>query len=149
MSGNINLSREPDSAEANKQLVIEFINAWVRLDAKELANYFCEDGVYFNIPSKPVKGRQKIEKFIADFSADWKETQWDILSIAAQGDTVLVERNDNTKIGNNSLTLPCNGVFIIQNGKIKEWRDYFDMLTYIRGAGIVNLIKFSLRQMKK
>ena len=149
MSENTSLNNAPDLAEANKQVVVDFINAWVRLDAKELADYFCEDGVYFNIPSKPVQGKQNIEKFIADFSADWQETQWDILSIVAEGDTVIVERNDNTKTRNNSFTLPCNGVFIIQDGKIKEWRDYFDILTYIRGAGIVNLIKFSLRQMKK
>lgn len=130
----------------NKAIVTQFIESWPMLDAKQLASYFSEDGVYFNIPSKPVKGRDNIEKFINDFIADWRSTRWEIISMEGEENTIIVERKDHTKTKSRSFTLPCTGIFIMENGKIQEWRDYFDMLTYVRGAGILNLIKFGVRQ---
>jgi hypothetical protein len=32
-----------------------------------------------------------------------------------------------------AVDLPCTGVFEMENGKIKVWRDYFDLTTYIKG----------------
>ncbi|MCH9784975.1 MAG: limonene-1,2-epoxide hydrolase, partial [Gammaproteobacteria bacterium] len=29
------------------------------------------------------------------------------------------------------VDLPCCGVFLMEDGKIKLWRDYFDMGTYV------------------
>jgi limonene-1,2-epoxide hydrolase len=29
-----------------------------------------------------------------------------------------------------AMDLPCTGVFEMENGKIKVWRDYFDMATF-------------------
>jgi limonene-1,2-epoxide hydrolase len=31
------------------------------------------------------------------------------------------------------VDLPCVGVFELEAGKIKTWRDYFDLATYQRG----------------
>ncbi len=33
---------------------------------------------------------------------------------------------------NGDVDLPCLGVFEMKDGKIKEWRDYFDMGTFIK-----------------
>jgi limonene-1,2-epoxide hydrolase len=33
------------------------------------------------------------------------------------------------------VTLPCCGVFEMQGGKIKVWRDYFDLPTFANAAG--------------
>ncbi len=35
--------------------------------------------------------------------------------------------------GDSSVDLPCTGVFELESGKIKVWRDYFDFATYQRG----------------
>ena len=45
----------------------------------------------------------------------------------------LQERLDRTRSGDKSVELPCVGVFEIEAGKIKTWRDYFDFATYQRG----------------
>jgi len=34
-------------------------------------------------------------------------------------------------VGGKPVNLPCCGVFEMQDGKIKVWRDYFDMGTYV------------------
>jgi len=42
----------------------------------------------------------------------------------------MVERIDITIVNGKEITLPCLGVFEMQDGKIIEWRDYFDLATY-------------------
>ncbi len=117
----------------NEKIIREFIEAWSRLDATELASYFAEDGVYHNMPTGPVGGRENVEQMIAGFIAAWTETEWDVLNLVSSGDVVIAERLDRTKAGDKGVDLPCTGVFEMENGKIKVWRDYFDLGTYARG----------------
>ena len=42
------------------------------------------------------------------------------------------ERVDRTKAGEKSVDLPCTGVFELEKGKIRRWRDYFDLGTYLK-----------------
>lgn len=117
----------------NAKIIRAFIEAWSRLDAAELAGYFTDDGAYYNMPAGPVAGRANVEKFIAGFIGSWTETEWDILHLVSDGDVVIAERLDRTKAGEKSVDLPCTGVFEMEGGKIKVWRDYFDMGTYAKG----------------
>ena len=120
--------------EENERIIREFIKAWSRRDAKELAAYFADDGVYHNMPIGPISGRANVEQFIQGFIGSWTETTWDILNIMCSGDVVIAERLDRTRAGDKSVDLPCVGVFELVDGKIKMWRDYFDFATY--GAGM-------------
>jgi limonene-1,2-epoxide hydrolase len=67
---------------------------------------------------------------IAAFTADWTATQWELLNIVGDGDVVIAERLDRTAAGDKQVDLPCTGVFEMENGKIKVWRDYFDLATF-------------------
>ncbi len=117
---------------ANTALIEAFCQAWSRLDPAELASYFTDDGVYHNMPAGPVQGRENIENFIRGFAGSWTQTVWEILNIAETGDVVIAERLDRTQAGDKSVDLPCTGVFTIRDGKIANWRDYFDIGTYSR-----------------
>tara|TARA_R110002073_G_scaffold45345_5_gene125092 strand:- start:9279 stop:9662 length:384 start_codon:yes stop_codon:yes gene_type:complete len=121
------------SPEKNAKVVESFINAWSRLDADELVAYFAEDGIYHNIPTEPVQGREALKAFIKNFISPWTKTQWDIISIVAEGNRVAVERLDRTVAADKQVDLPCFGMFELEDGKIKVWRDYFDLNTYIKG----------------
>ncbi|OYW93854.1 MAG: limonene-1,2-epoxide hydrolase [Caulobacterales bacterium 32-67-6] len=118
-------------AQANAEIIASFIAAWSRRDPDELAGYFCEDGCYHNMPTGPVQGRTAIRGFIAAFIRDWSSTEWDVLTLMAQGDKVVAERLDRTQVGDKPVDLPCCGVFEMENGQIKVWRDYFDLSTYL------------------
>ena len=118
--------------EENEKIIREFISSWSELNADKLADFFSEDGVYHNIPMEPVKGKENVRRFIAGFIQPWTETTWDILSIASAGELVIVERLDRTQAGDKAVDLPCVGVFEMQDGKIKVWRDYFDSNTYFK-----------------
>jgi limonene-1,2-epoxide hydrolase len=129
------MSDHAPATEQNLAIIRAFIAAWSRLDPAELAGYFAEDGCYYNMPTAPVRGRAQVEQFIRGFTATWTETTWDLLNIAAVGDVVFTERLDRTRTRNGDVDLPCAGVFVLSNGKIQEWRDYFDLGTFTRAMG--------------
>lgn len=118
------------TTESNLATITDFVAAWSRLDPDELASYFTDDGCYHNMPVGPVVGRDNVRAMIVAFTADWTATQWDLLNIVGDGDIVIAERLDRTTAGSTTVDLPCTGVFEMENGKIKVWRDYFDMATY-------------------
>jgi len=121
--------------DTNERIIRDFIDAWSRLDPDELVGFFSDDGVYHNMPMGPVAGRAHVEQLIRGFIASWTETTWDILNIVCSGNVVIAERIDRTRAGDKAVDLPCVGVFELEAGKIKVWRDYFDLATYQRGMG--------------
>lgn len=129
-SGSAIQSSAQGNAMSNEAIIREFVAAWSNLDAQELANYFSEDGTYHNMPSGAVTGRDNIQNFIAGFVRRWESTEWDIITLLADGDTLTVERLDRTVVAGAPVNLPALGVFEMENGKIKVWRDYFDLTTY-------------------
>lgn len=119
----------------NERIIRSFIEAWSRLDPAELAAYFSEDGTYHNMPIAPVSGRENVENLIRGFIASWTETTWELRNLASSGNLVFAERLDRTRAGEKWVDLPCVGVFELEAGKIKSWRDYFDFATYRAGLG--------------
>jgi limonene-1,2-epoxide hydrolase len=117
---------------ANEDIVRSFIGAWPRMDVEEITGYFAPGGVYHNIMLKPVAGHDALRVYIGAFLKSWTAAQWDIVNIVAKGDVVIAERVDRIKAGDRNVDLPCCGVFEMQDGKIKVWRDYFDMATYAK-----------------
>ena len=123
-----------EESVTNVQVVREFIEAWSRLDADELVTYFAEEGTYHNMPIAPVSGHANLRGFIGNFLKSWEKTDWEVLNIVAEGDLVIAERVDRTVVAGRQVDLPCVGVFEMEGGKIKVWRDYFDMATFTKGA---------------
>jgi limonene-1,2-epoxide hydrolase len=82
--------------------------------------------------AKPVSGHENLRGFIGRFLKGWTATEWDIINIVSRGEIVIAERLDRTRLGDKKVDLPCVGVFEIQNGRIKVWRDYFDLATYTK-----------------
>ncbi|MBL4864545.1 MAG: nuclear transport factor 2 family protein [Rhodobiaceae bacterium] len=116
----------------NVAIIRDFITAWSRLDVDELVGYFTEDGTYYNMPIAPISGHEALKSFIGAFIKDWTRTDWDVLHLIGSGDIVVAERLDRTMVGDIAVDLPCCGVFEMENGKIKVWRDYFDMATFTK-----------------
>jgi len=119
----------------NVAVIRDFIAAWSRLDVDEIVSYFAEDGTYHNMPIDPITGHDALKAFVGGFIKDWTQTDWDTLNILGSGNVVIAERLDRTKVGSIAVDLPCCGVFEMENGKIKVWRDYFDMATYMKPFG--------------
>ncbi|OBA98137.1 limonene-1,2-epoxide hydrolase [Mycobacteriaceae bacterium 1482268.1] len=112
------------------ELVTEFCKKWTTPNPDELAGYFAEDAVYHNIPMEPVQGRDAIKQFIAGFLAGFDGIEFQVHRQVSDGDVVMNERTDVMRRKDGEpIPLPVTGVFEIENGQIKAWRDYFDMTT--------------------
>lgn len=111
----------------NDQIIRDFAAAWQRLDADELAGYFSEDAVYHNIPMEIITGRENIRKFLAEFLGGTSGVTFEIRHQISSGNLVFNERVDHSIWGDKKVALRVAGVFELENGKIKAWRDYFDL----------------------
>ena len=114
----------------SEMFIRKFIEAWSRLDVDELVEFFTDDGVYHNMPIDPIKGKADLKNFIGAFLANWTSTNWDVLTLISKDDVVIAERVDHINVSGVHIDLPCCGVFQLEGGKIKVWRDYFDMATF-------------------
>ncbi len=115
------LPSDPDA------LVTQFCEAWVRMDADELASYFTDDGVYHNIPMAAAEGREAVRGLLQGMKAMISSIRFEILRQVTAGGVVMNERIDHITMGDKTIALPVCGVFEIEGGRIKAWRDYFDM----------------------
>jgi limonene-1,2-epoxide hydrolase len=124
-----------DAMDDNETTVRAFIAAWSRLDPDELVAFFTPDGVYHNMPMRPVAGSDNLRAYIGAFLKGWTSTNWEVLTLIGRGDIVVAERVDRTLVGDKPVDLPCCGVFQLEGGKIKVWRDYFDLGTWRTALG--------------
>lgn len=120
---------------SNEQVVRDFCEAWSRKDAEELLGYFTEDAVYHNIPMPPVAGKAAIRDVFGLFLPPSESIEWEMRNLAVAGDVVFTERVDRFVIGGRTVELPVAGVFEVEGGLIKAWRDYFDFATWQRQTG--------------
>jgi limonene-1,2-epoxide hydrolase len=118
------------SAEA-EAIVNEFCKAWARLNVDQIMDFFTDDAVYHNIPMKPAAGKATIRKTIEGLLKGTTWIEFKILHSASNGNIVFNERVDSFEAGGKRISLPVMGVFeTTPNGKIKGWRDYFDLKMY-------------------
>jgi limonene-1,2-epoxide hydrolase len=112
--------------------VRRFCAAWPNLNVDEVTAFFTDDIVYHNMPGPPLEGLAAVRAGIESFLKTWQGTEFVILAIASSGNTVLTERIDRIDSGGRHVDLPVAGVFEVEGGKIRAWRDYFDLATYTR-----------------
>lgn len=119
-------------AAANDALVREFIAAWERRDTEHIVNAFTDDGIYHSTPLTPIVGKAAIREFVSGFE-DVPPGRLEIRNQVASDTVVMNERTDQLTMNGRPVTLPIMGVFEIEGGHIKAWREYFDM-TPVREA---------------
>jgi limonene-1,2-epoxide hydrolase len=113
-------------AAANDAMVREFIAAWERRDTDHIVDAFTDDGVYHSTPLTPIVGKAAIREFVTGF-ADVPPGRLEIRNQVASDTVVMNERVDHLNMNGRPVTLPIMGVFEIEGGRIKAWREYFDL----------------------
>lgn len=112
----------------NREPVERLIQACNERDVDAALQTFAPDALYHNMPLDPVRGNDAIRAVLEPFlglasEVDWVVHRW---ADGAEG-VVMTERTDRFLIDDQWLELPVMGVFEVEAGKIKAWRDYFDM----------------------
>lgn len=108
-----------------QQTVETFIARINAMQTESALALLADDVVYDNVPMPTIHGRDAARAFLAQLPYDAAE--WIVHAIAAHGDTVLTERTDRFHLGGKWLEIRVMGAFVVQDGQITHWRDYFDL----------------------
>jgi limonene-1,2-epoxide hydrolase len=114
---------------AAERVVTALCEAFERMNADELIEYFTDDAVYHNIPLPPLEGREQIYSFLKGLPQRYRGLRIETLKQMSAGNLVMNERIDYFDLPDKTVALPIAGVFELENGKIKRWREYFDLGT--------------------
>lgn len=126
----------------NTAIVKDFIAAWEAQDLNRVMGFFAEDAIWHNIPMPLVTGVADIRNAIAGFIQMGDKVEFELTHIAeSPSGTVMTERVDKFRINGQWLTLPVMGTFEINNGKIVNWRDYFDLGQFQSQMALINAKK--------
>ncbi|MFZ5835877.1 MAG: limonene-1,2-epoxide hydrolase family protein [Pseudomonadota bacterium] len=123
----------------NTAIVKDFIAAWEAQDLDKVMGFFTDDAIWHNIPMPVVKGVADIRKAIAGFITMGDKVEFEVMHIAeSPSGAVMTERVDKFRINGQWLALPVMGTFEIKNGRIAQWRDYFDLEQFQSQMALIN-----------
>lgn len=114
------------SAAKPQAVVVDFLQACCKLDMDTALELIDDNCVYQNVPFHTARGKKSIVKALQGMGKAMDHFGVEMVNIAANGDVVLTERVDTLGGRFFNVELPVMGVFVVKNGKITEWRDYFD-----------------------
>lgn len=109
-----------------KRVVQEFCDLMVKRDAEALRPYLADDVVYQNTGMPAAVGVDAVLENLASQFAMLPCYEYETCTIVAEGDVVMNERLDYVPGPNGPVGLPVMGTFILRNGKIARWTDYWD-----------------------
>lgn len=113
---------------SNIEKVRDFIAKWEAKDVEGILAAFSDQPFYHNIPMEPLTSKEAIRKFIEPFLEPVTKVTFETLFIAEDANgVVMTERIDSFAFGAKRISLPVMGTFEFADGKIKKWRDYFDL----------------------
>ena len=114
------------------KIVRDFCALWEQGNIDAIVDAFTEDAVYHNIPMEPCVGKDAIRSFLEGFLGGMASSvRFEIRHQLVDGNVVMNERVDTLAMESGQVALPVCGVFELDGaGKIRAWRDYFDMAPF-------------------
>lgn len=126
-----------DTKEASEKLVREFLGYWQGRNLDTICGAFADNAVYHNVPVKPIEGMAGIRAIFQAFLDAFTYAELKIITLAAEPGLVLAERIDYfTMNDGRKIVLPVTGVFVVKQGKITRFSDYFDLADFERQSGL-------------
>ena len=131
------MSAAATSPQACERAVREFLDAWVGRNLDAIMRNFAPNAVYHNVPVAPIRGQEGIRKIFQTFLDLFPEARLEVVSLATAPNLVIAERVDHfTLHDGRRIKLPVTGVFVIEDGLIARFSDYFDLGDWERQSGI-------------
>ena len=119
----------PNSTTPSKDaqtVVEEFFAACSAFDFDAALDMIDDSCIYKNVPFHTAKGKDRVVRDLSSMAKAMNQFDVEMVNIATNGNVVLTERIDTIGGRLFKMDIPLMGVFVVQNGKISEWRDYFD-----------------------
>ncbi len=116
------------ASSKNVELVRAFCKAGQDLDLDKQMAFIAENAIYHNMPDEPVNGAKAIRELLAGYAKCEKAEIIIHRIVEAPDGAVLTERLDRFMMGGKWIDCAVMGSCDIKDGKIVEWRDYYDNL---------------------
>ena len=117
---------------SNSETVRRFCQSLVTGDMALATRHLSNDVVYQNMPWEPMRGARAVQEFLQPFvdGTHCSLTSLEIHHQVADGDTVMNARTEVWERRNLRVVLPVAGVFVLREGLIVRWCDYWDLATF-------------------
>jgi limonene-1,2-epoxide hydrolase len=123
----------------NEATVRAFLKGWDKLEVDACMAQCADNICYLNQPLEAIRGKDDVRKMIASIFKPAHKAEFKLLNVFGKGNRVLAERLDQWDWdGSNTwqLKLPVCGMFeLTENGKICEWREYYDNEHWTKHGG--------------
>ena len=121
-----------EAEQQNLAVVRRLCSSWPKLTRDGFAEVMAGDCRYINMPwpDQVCTGPNESFDFLRYFQTTF-DIKIEILREVVGGDVVMSERLETFARASDGvvvLELPVTGVFVMQDGKVAEMRDYFDSL---------------------
>lgn len=117
-----------DAMEAQCEAVAwQFMAAWGSRDPEQVVRLLADDVVYMIYEGGPVKnGPAEIREMLARFMPRWRRIEFKVQRLAVVGPLVINERHEEYDgvEGQPDWRFFVAGLLVVQNGRIRLWRDY-------------------------
>jgi limonene-1,2-epoxide hydrolase len=112
----------------NTTLVRDFCELMAKRDPEAIRPYFTANAVYQNTGMPASVGVDAIvENLGAQFAMFPDSYEYRVINLAAGDNVVMTERLDMIRGTDGKLHgVPVMGAFVVTDGKISRWTDYFD-----------------------
>lgn len=125
------------TTEANRKLVEAFWKDLERRDFEKVGAYFADDGFYEDVPT-PDAGATGPAAIAARLRVGLEPIEayvHHMHQIVAEGPNVVTEHTEDWHFGGGVVVaLPFVSIHVIEDGRIKLWRDYWNLATLMDGA---------------
>ena len=108
-----------------------FLAAWERADVDELLDFFADDAEWHPGPMKPAIGKAALRVAIDEWLTGAVDVRAEVHSRVSDGRLVMHERTDHFLLGGQETATPVAAAFVVEEGRIHAWREYFDMSPFV------------------
>ena len=124
------------SDSAKLRVANEMVEAWNTLDWDRVFDLFAEDGVLQTMTAEPIVGREAIRERLQYIVDNLESIELQITNMGVVNDVVIIERVDDFVFAGKHSAVPVVGVMEIADGKVIEWREYYDKATLARSLSL-------------
>lgn len=114
----------------NEATVRAFLKGWDDRDVEACMAQVTDEMCYLNQPLPAIRGKDQVRKMIASIFEPAKRVEFVLVNCFGHGNQVITERVDQwdwSGSGTWEMSLKVCGMFeLTEDGKIYEWREYYD-----------------------
>lgn len=115
------------------EIVTALVQACERRDLDAVCALVTDDIEYDNVPIGKVYGPDGVRSVLSGgVTSAASDVEWVVHRQVESGDTVMNERTDRFLVDGRWVEIPIAAVFVVRDGRVALWRDYFDLESYRR-----------------